>query len=316
MATYVFIGHGNVGEAVAAGVEAAGYDRVDNVAEADLVITYCTSHTALEDAYFDTDGIIQTARPGTLLIDLSPSTPSVARELEAVATVSNLLFAEAPIAVIDATLPDAFCEYSNVACCLAGEEGAVAAARSVAETFASSVREIGGAGAAQLERATLTLQAVAQTISAIEAAALASAVRCTPAGAGANTAAAVRPQSDVAEAVLAAVVEERFSGAYTVEMLMSELSAALETADDADLILPQAEAAMHLLELLAVVGGSDMAPAALSLVYGDESKCAERGLDWSRAAEAFGGEAEHGGEAGEGDECDGSYPSPFGYSAN
>ncbi len=64
--------------------------------------------------------------------------------------------------------------------------------------------------------------------------------------------------------MLAAVNTGRFDGTYTVEMLMSELSAALTAADDVDLILPQAEACLHLLELLAVIGGSDKAPAALA----------------------------------------------------
>ena len=70
---------------------------------------------------------------------------------------------------------------------------------------------------------------------------------------------------------------------------MAELSAAIMAADDAELILPQAEAALHLLELLAVVGGSDKSPAALSLVYGEEEECARYGLDWTRAEEVYGG---------------------------
>ena len=69
---------------------------------------------------------------------------------------------------------------------------------------------------------------------------------------------------------------------------MGELAAALTAADDADLIVPQAEACMHLLELLAVIGGSDKAPIALSLVYGEEKACADQGLDWTRAEHFYG----------------------------
>lgn len=318
MATYAFMGHENVGEAVAAGLEAAGYDRAAQLADADVVVTYFLTLTELEDAYFDDDGLIQVARPGALLVDASPSTPSMARELEAVATVSDLAFAEAPIAVFDMTAPDAFLDYSNVMCWLAGEQGAVEAARQVVSTFASSVREEGGAGAAQVARAAHTLQAVAQTIAAIEAAALVEAVRHAPAGTGANVSGTARPLGDVSEAALSAVAQERFSGAFSVEMLMAELAAALETADDADLILPQAEAAQHLLELLAVIGGSDLALAALSLVYGEEAKCAEHGLDWTRAAEAFGDGSDDGDEDLDDDDDYDDYEGyrPFGYSVN
>ena len=40
--------------------------------------------------------------------------------------------------------------------------------------------------------------------------------------------------------------------------------------------------------LLAVIGGADKAPATLALVYGEESACAEHGLDWTRAEQAYG----------------------------
>ena len=93
--------------------------------------------------------------------------------------------------------------------------------------------------------------------------------------------------------VVQAVRQKRFAGGYTVEMLLAELSAALMAADDAEIILPQAEATMHLLELLAVIGGADMAPAALSLVYRDEAAGAEAGLDWTRAEQAYGHDHHH-----------------------
>ena len=103
-------------------------------------------------------------------------------------------------------------------------------------------------------------------------------------------------------------------------MLLAELSAALMAADDAEVILPGVEATMHLLELLVVIGGADMAPAALSLVYQDEAAGARAGLDWTRAEQAYASE-----EAGEdcdydddgGDGDGGDFPGGFGaYSAN
>ena len=50
---------------------------------------------------------------------------------------------------------------------------------------------------------------------------------------------------------------------------------------------------MHLLEVLAVIGGADMAPAALSLLYRDEQASADNGLDWTRAAGLFGEAGDH-----------------------
>jgi len=93
--------------------------------------------------------------------------------------------------------------------------------------------------------------------------------------------------------VVRAVRQKRFTGDYTAEMLLAELSAALMAADDAEVILPGVEATMHLLELLAVIGGADMAPAALALVYRDEAAGAEAGLDWTRAEQAYGSGHDH-----------------------
>ncbi|CVH80211.1 2-hydroxy-3-oxopropionate reductase [Coriobacteriaceae bacterium CHKCI002] len=285
--SFAYVGNETVGSMVEARLGALGYVRASDVGSARTVVTYCTSQTALEDAYFDEGGLVQAAAAGTLLVDLSPSTPGFARELNAVAAVSDLVAVEAPLAVVDPVRADAFSDKGNLVCFAAGDEDALAAARPVLEAVAGSVRDMGGAGAGQLARAAWTLQATAQIVSAVEADALYRAVRrsSSPFGEEALRVGAAAP---LAESVLAAVDEGRFDGGYTVEMFMAELSAALTAADDADLILPQAEACLHLLELLAVIGGSDKAPSALALVYGEEAACAEQGLDWTRAESAFG----------------------------
>ncbi|MEE0594843.1 MAG: NAD(P)-dependent oxidoreductase, partial [Eggerthella lenta] len=159
-------------------------------------------------------------------------------------------------------------------------------------------------------------------ISAVEADALYRAVRRSSASLDQATE-RVGAATPVAEQVLAAVNTGRFDGMYTVEMFMAELSAALTAADDVDLILPQAEACLHLLELLAVIGGSDKAPAALALVYGEEKTCAEQGLDWTRAEQAYGDVAEgfddlddDGHDHGHDHGSFGDYPGYGAYSAN
>lgn len=318
---YAFIGHEGFIGAVEPRLAAAGFERVAEVSAAEVVLTYCTSQTALEDAYFDSEGVVATAVPGTKLIDLSASTPSFAREVSAVAMVSDLSFVEAPLVVLDSTLEDAFAQAENLACFAAGEKDDVEAAAPVLNALVGAVHDTGGTGAAQLARAAYTLQNTAQLVSAVEADALYRAVRRSPsevAGGQMGNAGAI---TSAGGQVLAAVAEERFNGTYTIEMFMAELSAALMAADDVDLILPQAEACMHLLELLAVIGGSDKAPASLSLVYGEESECAKNGLDWTRAEEAYGED-----DCDCDDDCDcgcghdhghghGSYDG-FGYSAN
>lgn len=320
--SFVYSGNETVGAMVVSRLEAAGCTRTDDVAHAEAIITYCTSQTALEDAYFDEQGLVQAAGKGALLIDLSASTPSFARELNAVAVVSDLMSVEAPLVVVDVARADAFGDRDNLVCFVGGDEEAVAEARPVLEAIAGTVQETGGAGSAQLARAAYTLQTTAQVISAVEADALYRAVRRSSASLDQATE-RVGAATPVAKQVLAAVNTGRFDGMYTVEMFMAELSAALTAADDVDLILPQAEACLHLLELLAVIGGSDKAPAALALVYGEEKTCAEQGLDWTRAEQAYGDVAEgfddlddDGHDHGRDHGSFGDYPGYGAYSAN
>ena len=151
--SFVYSGNETVGAMVVSRLEAAGCTRTDDVAHAEAIITYCTSQTALEDAYFDEQGLVQAAGKGALLIDLSASTPSFARELNAVAVVSDLMSVEAPLVVVDVARADAFGDRDNLVCFVGGDEEAVAEARPVLEAIAGTVQETGGAGSAQ-RRAT------------------------------------------------------------------------------------------------------------------------------------------------------------------
>lgn len=86
----------------------------------------------------------------------------------------------------------------------------------------------------QLMRAVRTLQEAAAVVSAIEANALVRAAHRAALGNGLSDV-AISGLSEPAERMLEAVREKRFEGAFTVEMFLSELQAALASADDADL---------------------------------------------------------------------------------
>lgn len=316
---YAFCGNPLFIEAVAPRLGEAGFIRTQNAAAADVVITFAGSQAELEELYFGSAGLVQELAPGTLLIDLSASAPALSREINAVATVSDLVMVEAPLYVENLALPRAF-ERTNLGCFVAGEGEVPPVGRRVLEALFSEVHEMGGPGAAQLARAARSLQVTAQAVSLIEGISLCRASKRSVSGTSVEYAAWMGA-SPAAASLAAAIEGECFEGQFTIEMLMAELAAALMAADDAELILPQAEASLHLLELLAVIGGSDLAPAALALVYGEEQACVEHGLDWSRADEAYGQDFEYGcGCSHEGDcECggdEGDDEDGFGYWSN
>ena len=288
---FAFVGNEAVGRYVDACLTRAGFERAQDIDSTQVVFTYVTYASGLEDAYFEDNGLVKLADEGTLLVDLSPSSPAFAREVSAIATVNNLRFVEAPLYMLDASVTDFYSATDVFGCYVAGEEADVEDVRPLLDAIASVVEYVGDIGCAQLAKATHTVQATAAFASAIEAEAL-----CRVVGEATNSVDGplgfVRPLSDMADDALKAVVEQRFDGDFTVEMLMGDVAAAMTTADDVDLILPQLESVMHLLELLAVIGGADKAPAALSLLYRSEEESTSHGLDWHRAEEFY-AESDH-----------------------
>ncbi len=285
--SFAYCGNERFIAAVIDRIEQGGFVRTDDVAAADIIITFCTSQTVLEDLYFDDGGLVQIASPGSLLIDLSAMTPSFAREINAVVTVNDLAMVEAPLVVDDIVAPCAFSR-DNLSCFVAGEDQCITRAEQLLSCIFEKVVKTGTPGTAQLVRASRTLQMCAQVVSLMEANALWYASVRSTVEEREKPCVPFQAYSDQAALVLQAIEDARFDGDYTAEMLMAELSAALMAADDAELILPQSEAIMHLLELLAVVGGVDKSPTALALVYGEEAECAKHGLDWTRAEQVYG----------------------------
>ncbi|MDD6650637.1 MAG: NAD(P)-binding domain-containing protein [Eggerthellales bacterium] len=279
---FVFAGDTHVGERVSQNLVDAGFELAEGVEEADVVLTYSVTQAALEDMYFDTNGILQLAREGACFIDLSPSTPTFARELYALAQTSNMQSIDAPLVVRDITSHDAYANREGLAVFVGAEESAYVQFGSVLDAIASGVFYMGEPGAGQLAKATQTIQLASQLVGVMEAAALNRAEH-QDAGDALRLAVQMGLAAPACESVYRCIADEHFHGTYTAQALAAELAAAMLCAEETDQILPQAEAAVNLIELFLVVGGTDMAVPALSLVYREEEDTKKFGLDWSRA---------------------------------
>ena len=87
--TFVFVGDTEVGSRLSQSLNAGGFSTAASLSDADVVFTYYETQQGLEDLYFDSKGLLQDTKEGALLVDLSPTTPSFARELYAVARVNE-----------------------------------------------------------------------------------------------------------------------------------------------------------------------------------------------------------------------------------
>jgi 3-hydroxyisobutyrate dehydrogenase len=116
-----FIGVGNMGNPMAGNVLKAGFamsvfDRnpqamenlvkagarraasaQDVVEHAEVVLTSLPASPDVEAAYLEPGGLVERARPGTILVDLSSVLPSTPRKIEPAAKARGLHFLEAPV---------------------------------------------------------------------------------------------------------------------------------------------------------------------------------------------------------------------------
>ena len=284
--TFTIVGNDLIASIFSEKLASAGYLAVSNVQDADAVFVYSTNQSRLEDIYFETMGIIQTAKKNSYLIDLSPTTVSFAREVAAVAAVNDLHAIEAPICILDPSCEPAISQADNLEILLAGEEDSIEGVKEPLNALASSVRVVGRTGSAQLARSALTVLRSLRIVSCMEAEALFRA-----SNASSDDVVRIAFEQDVVSSadlhMFEVMKRGQYQSEYTVEMWMAELTAALMNADDTDLIMPNSETVMHLLELLALIGGVTLGSSSLNLVYSEESACEEQGLNWSKAEKLY-----------------------------
>ena len=282
--TFVFVGDVEVGARVSASVTDGGFRAAVDVEGADVVLTYCTTQSALESVYYETEGLLSRVKPGTILVDLSPSTVTFARELGAMALVSDCHALDAPLVVRSLVAADAFEQPGNLGMLVGGEADIYKKVEPLLRAIARTVMWMGESGSGQSAKAAVTLQTAAALVGIVEAlASLGTGEVSADEEEVADFLLAMGSLTAAQEAFVEALDDESFDGTFTIEHLMGEVSAALQSCDEGDLILPQAESCYRLMELLALVGGVSYNPAALKLVFADEDTSKHYGLDWSRA---------------------------------
>src|SRR5438093_55825 len=75
----------------------AGKSAADVVDNSEIVLTCLPASPDVEALYLEAGGLIERARPGTILIDLSSVLPSTPRKIEPRAKARGVEFLEAPV---------------------------------------------------------------------------------------------------------------------------------------------------------------------------------------------------------------------------
>ena len=114
------------------------------VAESSLIFTMVGFPSEVEDVYFGEDGIFSGDVAGKMLVDMTTSTPTLAKKIAAAATAAGAQALDAPVSG-----GDLGARAGTLTVMVGGAEETLAALPAVFATFARSVTRFGGPGAGQ-----------------------------------------------------------------------------------------------------------------------------------------------------------------------
>ncbi len=124
---------------------AAWADSPREVAEAsDVVLTMVGFPRDVRDVYFASDGVIAGTRPGSLLVDMTTTEPTLAREIEEAARARGAGAVDAPVSGGDVGARN-----RTLSLMVGGEPDAVAAVMPIFEMLGRNIVHQGGPGAGQ-----------------------------------------------------------------------------------------------------------------------------------------------------------------------
>jgi 2-hydroxy-3-oxopropionate reductase len=250
-----FIGLGIMGSPMAsnlldAGFEVIGFDLVpaaldrlsaaggrvassagQAVAEADVVITMLPNHPHVEAVALGEGGVLDSAKPGTLYIDMSSIRPATARRLAEVGADRGIRVLDAPVSGGEKGAVDGV-----LSIMVGGGEEDFAAARAVFAPLGTAVH-VGAAGSGQTVKAANqlvvggTYALVAEAIVLLEASGLDASV-------GLDLLAGGLAGSRILELKRQSMVAREFQPGFRIDLHHKDMGIILDAARDAGVALP------------------------------------------------------------------------------
>jgi 2-hydroxy-3-oxopropionate reductase len=215
---------------------AAGGTAADSAgqaaAESDVMITMLPNHPQVEAVVLGEGGVLDSAKPGALYIDMSTIRPETSRRLAAAGAERGIRVLDAPVSggeqgAIDAVL----------SIMVGGSEEDFAAAQPVLSVLGKTVVHVGPAGAGQTVKAANqlvvggTYALVAEAIVLLEASGLDASV-------GLDVLAGGLAGSRILELKRASMVAREFAPGFRIDLHHKDMGIVLAAARDADVALP------------------------------------------------------------------------------
>lgn len=231
---------------------------------ADVIITVVTDTAAVEDVTLGARGVIQGARPGTILIDHSTIEPEGARRIAIALKNRGVDMLDAPVSG-GAIAADA----GALSVMVGGEAAALDRVRPVIETYSKTIAYVGPAGAGQIAKACNQICTIVNTLGAAEAMLMAERAGVDPtkvkevllSGFGA---------SRMLEMQAPKMIARNFDGKVESRLHHKDIHIVLSMARALGIELPASSAAAEVLEELQRRGGAKSDTAAVFTVIANE----------------------------------------------
>jgi 2-hydroxy-3-oxopropionate reductase len=255
---------GPVQALVEAGAKAGG--SAAEVADgAEVVITMVPDSPDVEAVVLGGRGVLETAREGLLLVDMSTTRPDTARRVAEAAQARGVRFLDAPVSGGQAGAAQA-----TLSIMVGGRAEDFQAARPVLASLGTTIVHVGPVGAGQLVKAANQLivagviELVSEAIVLLEAhgVEMAPAVEVLSAGLAGN---------QVLERKAAAMLERRFDPGFRVDLHHKDLQIVQAAARDAGVAVPVTALVAQMLVSLRSLGRGSLDHSALLTLIEDLS---------------------------------------------
>ena len=250
---------GPVDEVLAAGAIAAA-DLADVATGRDVVITMILDSPDVEAVVLGPGGILESADPGTLIVDMSTVKPETARKVAAAAADRGCAALDAPVSGGDVGARE-----GTLSIMVGGEAADVERARPVLEALGTTIEHVGPAGAGQTVKAANqliiagTLAVLAEAVVLLEACGVDLEVALRVLGGG-------MAQSRILERKGPAMITRRFEPGFRVDLHHKDLGIVLATAREEDVTMPVTGLVAQLLASLQATGRGRLDHSALVLL--------------------------------------------------
>jgi len=249
-----------VDEVVAAGAK-AGTSPKDVAAKTDVIITMVPNSPQVKEVVLGADGIIDGAKAGAIVVDMSSIAPLVSREVGEKLAAKNIRFLDAPVSggqpkAIDGTL----------SIMVGGKEEDFEECLPILKCMGASAVLCGDVGAGNVTKLAN------QIIVAVNIAAMSEAlVLATKAGVDPESVyKAIRgglAGSTVLDAKAPLVMARKFDPGFRINLHIKDLNNILETGHEVGVPLPLSASVMEMMQALKVDGHGDKDHGGLVLFY-------------------------------------------------